>query len=318
MSDLTLATAVDDFMTYQIGGNRSPKTIEFYRYMLGKFVERFGADCPIESITLDQLRKWRADLKTHGTMYDHHQYREPINKPISPFTLHAYVRSTRILFKWLFDDGKIAVNVAERFELPKLPRDAYKGMSVANMTRMIEAARDSVRDYAIVLFLADTCCRVGGLISLRLSVLDLASGRAIVREKGSEERTVYMVPETVKAMQAWLNVRPCVDHDYVFVSATTHGHHGAPMTVSGINQIMEKLATKAGVEGRVSPHQWRHGGARAMLQNGAPLSVVADVLGHADAGTTFRFYSSLGTEQLKRQHNKYSWRNEAGHDHIYD
>lgn len=318
MSNLTLGAAIEGFLTDKIGENRSLRTIEFYQLCLGHLRQYFGADCPIEAITLDQLRKWRAELKTRGTIYATHPSRPVENKPISAFTLHAYVRSARILFKWLFDDGKIETNTAERFELPKLPRDVYKGLSVTDMRRMIEAARINARDYAIVLFLADTCCRVGGLVSLRLSSLGLDTGRAIVHEKGDEERAVFMVPETVDAMQAWLNERPCVDHDFVFLSEATNGTNCKPLRPNGVHQLMERLAKRAGVAGRVGPHQWRHGGARAMIQRGAPLSVVADVLGHADTGTTFRFYSSLGTEQLRVEHSKYSWRAEAGHERLHD
>jgi site-specific recombinase XerD len=286
-----------------LDGVKSVQTVTWYRRRLSSLVAFLG-NAPVEAVSVDDLRRWRAGLAARTCRYEHHPFRhEPLKGGLSPFTLHGYVRAARRWFAWLFDEGMLPANPAARLELPKLPRAGRKGLSQLEMQRMIEAARASgiARDYAVVMFLACSLCRVGGLVGLRLGDLDLERGRALVREKGEKERTVYLERHAVNALRAWLVLRPDVPHDFVFV-----GRRGLPMTGNGVYQMLKRLAKAAGVK-KFNPHAWRHGGARAMKLAGAPTGVVRQILGHEDERVTEQFYGDLDDEELAACHAQYTW-----------
>lgn len=197
-------------------------------------------------------------------------------------------------------------NPAARLELPDLPNEPPKDISHADMVRMLETARASdIRDYALVCFLADTGCRVGGAAGLRLSDLKLDQGRALVREKGRggkrKARHVYLKERTVNVLQSWLSVRPREKGDAVFVGAQ------GPLTESGIYQVLKRLASKAGVDGHHNPHSFRHGWARGALRNGASIGDVSQILGHSHIWVTMRFYGRWADDELKERHDEFSW-----------
>jgi site-specific recombinase XerD len=169
------------------------------------------------------------------------------------------------------------------------------------MDKIIAAARLSgVRDYALVLFLASTGCRVGGVAGLCIADLDLCSGRAVVTEKCNKTRTVFLSACAVAALRSWLAVRPDVSHNFVFT-----GRLGNALTVSGIEQVIGGLADKAGVVVKSNPHEWRHGFARSMQANGMPLGVLSQLLGHSRVDVTVSFYGTCTDDELGQAHERY-------------
>lgn len=302
---MRLTEAIQTFAQSHIG-MRAQSTIQWYTNRLTNLAASIG-DVEIESITLNDLRTWRAALASAPTHYTHHPTRPPESGQLSPHTLHGHIRAIRHFFKWLTDEGMLSTNPARRLELPKLPREPRKGIAQRDVEKIISAARDNPRDYAICLFLADTACRVGGLCNLKLENLDLNGGRAIVREKGNKSRIVYLSPRTVTAVRAWLTERPqTAQHQFVFTG--TRG----PLTPSGAYQIIKRLAKQANVADGWNPHNWRHGAARAMLQNGASLAHVSQILGHEDVSVTVHFYGTFADAELQNAHNRYTWLNTAG------
>ena len=163
----------------------------------------------------------------------------------------------------------------------------------------------TARDRALVFFLADTLARVGGVCHLKIEDLDLDAGQAFVHEKGQEAREVYLSGRAVDALRDWLKERPAVEHDFVFTSEKT----SRPLKEGGVFQAIERLAKSARRYREVWAASVETRRPRNMIQNGAPLSVVAQILGHADIGVTWRFYAQLGGPQLQKAHAEYghSW-----------
>ena len=284
---MVLSTACERFLE-SLSGARSPATVQWYRFRLAALRQGVG-DMRLDAVTVSDLRRWRARSAARG---------------LSPWTVHGYVRAARRLFAWLVQEGLLNESPASRLELPALPDEPPKALDLADLARLLAAARGCPRDYAIVCMLADTACRVGGLVGLELGDLDLGRGRALVREKGRggrrKARTVYLLPETVGALREWLDVRPAASGQRVFV-----GQRG-PLTTSGVYQVLRRLAGRAGVQGRWNPHSFRHGWARAALMAGADLGTVADVLGHVDIAVTRRFYARWGDDELRERHGQFS------------
>lgn len=285
---MRLTDAIVDFYASMEGVLR-PRSISFYRDRLPSLLEAIGSERHLEEIEIRDLRAWRAELAGYG---------------YKPLTIHGYVRAVRRFFNWCVSEGYLEASPAQRLELPRLPDNEPKAVDPRDLHKMLEEARGrSLRDYAIVCFLADTGCRVGGLLSLRLRDLDLTAGRATLRTKGGKERAVFLSPETVAALRAYLLVRPEKWGDALWI-----GKRG-PIGRQAVYMMLRTLAREAGVEGRCNPHAFRHGAARAMLENGADLGTVSQLLGHADLETTHRYYARWTQAELQERHRRFSWLN---------
>ncbi len=319
MNVATLGEMLDNYIL-SMTGVKSPATVKWYATRLKSLAAFIGADRDVTTVTLYDLRKWRAALSGKATRFEEHPTRPTESGGLASETFRGYVRAARIFFRWLVAEDVLSKNPADRLELPpraKLPR---KGIEAGDMQHIIEAARDTshdydhhqARDYALTLFMADTACRAGGIYNLKVADLDLPNRRATVTEKGlggnGLSRAVFVEPETVTALQAWLEHRPAdwPDADYVF--NTPKGK----LNYSGVYQVIKRLAKRANVGPGWNPHNWRHGAARAMLTNGASLAHVQQTLGHADVSTTARFYGTFSTRELQDAHDRYSWRAQGG------
>lgn len=314
----TLGTTLDDYIL-SMTGVKSTATIKWYATRLKSLVVFIGADRDVTSITIADLRKWRVAMSGKTTRFEDHPTRPTKGGGLASETFRGYVRAVRIFFRWLVAEDVLSKNPADRLELPpraKLPR---KGIEAGDMQRIIEAARgphgygyNQARDYALTLFMADTACRAGGIYNLKVADLDLPNRRANVTEKGlggnGLPRAVFIEPDTIKAVQAWLDQRSndWPDSEYVFNTPKGKLKH------SGVYQLIKRLAKHADVGPGWNPHNWRHGAARAMLTNGASLAHVQQILGHADVSTTARSYGTFATRELQQAHDRYSWRAQGG------
>ena len=203
------------------------------------------------------------------------------------------------------------VDISADLTMPKLPRQGRKGISEANLTAILEAAKGSLRDYALLRFLESTGVRRGGIEDLRLSDLDLDNPderlrrRATVREKGEKERTVIMSREALRALLVWLEARPDVPYDHVFLGHSP-GQPWHDLSVEGISGILSRYPRRLGIVGACSPHQWRHRWAHHRLHKGMELSQVSQLLGHEDVAITVRFYGQFTVDQLQEAYDRYS------------
>lgn len=290
-------------------GALSKSTVMWYKRRLPFLLAHLG-DVAIDSIRLDQLRNWRACLANRTQRYVNHPTRKPIDGGLSLYTLHQYVRAAKTFFLWLTTEGYLMSNPAERLELPKLPKRKARGITEENRDKMLAAARHP-RDLAMLLVLADTGCRVGGLVKLQLDDLDLEQGIATVHEKGpgdGNERDVYLLPATVKAIKNWLTIRRApTSCRAVFTSLRLGKQGGRSLTTGGAYEVLKRVAKDAGVHGRYNPHSWRHGAIRGMLDNGMPLPDVSQLAGHSSVKVTGDIYGVQSERALKRKHDKCSW-----------
>ncbi len=274
--------AIELFLA-SLEGVKAPATVIWYSTRLAGLEARLGSHL-LHRITISHLRQWRSAL----------------GSKLSSWTRHGYVRAVRRLFRWLEIEGHTPANVAARLELPRLAFTPRRGIDYRDMLSMVRAAQASPRDYALVLLLADTAARVGGVAGLTIKDLDLSAGRAFVREKGSKTRAVFFGPRTAAALAAYIDRRQTGP---VFLSVKG----GRRLLEGGIYLALKRLAASAGVKERWNPHSFRHGAARAMLRSGANLAQVSQILGHSDVSVTVKFYGSFVDEELKQLHGRYSW-----------
>jgi site-specific recombinase XerD len=293
MEDTMLLTeAVEALCIATRANNRSVRTVSSYRNKLKPLVARLG-NVSVETVTVHDLRAYVAEM---------------MDSDLSPFTVSGRVRHMKRLFNWLEEEGIIENNPVERIKTPQPKRDKPKGISEEDILLLLEEARDDrlydLRDRAIILFLADTGCRVGGLCNLRVQDLDLEAGMATVTEKGGKSRYVMFTEPTRKALEVWLDARPQDQGDDVFLGL--RGRSKGALRPNGVAQMLRRRAKRAGCEGPTNPHSFRHAFARHYLLDGGDLGTLSDLLGHESVEITKKWYGVFLVEELKGKHYEHS------------
>ncbi len=222
----------------------------------------------------------------------------------------------RQFFKFLIAESVIALDPAQRVSAPRKQRTLPKTLNVAEVDRLIEAARRhadgahgvervrAVRLHCLLEMLYATGMRVSELVALPRATLEGDRRVLTIRGKGGRERLVPLNGAARTALDAYLglghdgsgDVAPMLPTRYLFASRSAEGH----LTRQRFAQDLKVLAAEAGLDPeRVSPHVLRHAFASHLLDRGADLRSVQQLLGHADISTT-QIYTHVLEERLKR------------------
>jgi integrase/recombinase XerD len=284
---MNIKELIDSFLQAQ-DGLVSDVTRGWYRRYLKPLEEQYG-DKNIVEVNVSDLRLLFSEIG---------------KKDYSEYTRSNFIRVWKRLFHWAFDEGLLPADPARKLRRPHLPPKSPSAISEEDIRKILEIAKQSKapqRNYAMILFLADTGARVGGVASLTTVNLDLKKRRAIVLEKGrggKKERLVFFTEETAIALENWLSVRPNTDSDKVFL-----------IQESGIYQVLKRLAKKAGIKGHWNPHAFRHAFARRMLAKGMSIGVVSHLMGHSSIQVTVDFYGRFSNDELQEIYDHYTERN---------
>lgn len=288
---------------------RSPRwskaTRRNYRQRLAILGNYFGLERDVTTVTKRELQQWVLTLMDQNVRHAENAYRHTEVGELSPSTVNTYVQAAMAFFGWCADpeQGLGMQNPAVKLEKPKIPDQDPKAIEDKDAERLLEFVdgNNPERDLAILMMLRCTGGRVGGLASLTVANLFLEEGRAKVTEKGKKLRTLYLTEDAIEALQRWLEVRPTVKHDFVFVS-----ENGQPMKTGTIAQMLKRRKRDAGIQGRVNPHSWRHGAAKTWIKNGADLATTSALLGHSDSRVTTKFYLRFTADELAERHAKFT------------
>ncbi len=223
-------------------------------------------------------------------------------------SIRRALSSIRTYFAFLLAEGAVESDPTERLETPQVWRKLPAVLNRAEVVRLLEAARQDHplywRDRAILEFLYATGVRVSELVALRMVDLDIDEGFASVLGKGSKERVVAVGSVARQALRRYLDqVRPRLEKGQgegrVFLSA-----RGRPLSRMAIWTLVRRAAERAGISRPTSPHTLRHSCATHLLEGGADLAAVQELLGHADISTT-QIYTHIDREHLREVHRKY-------------
>lgn len=286
---------------------RSPQTVEWYHRRLNHLLNFLG-NVPVEQITVHDLRQYFVHLMERETRWANHPKHSEREGGLSSETIAGHFRALRRFFNWLEEEGILQTNPIRKIKAPKSRRLEPKGVSPKDLQALLDTTKSGrlsdLRDRAIILFLADTACRVAGLCGLQVEDIDLEKGLAVVREKGNKAREVPFNPPTAQALRAWLKVRPQGYGSWLFVSLGNKAK--GRLSSTGVREMLRRRAKKAGLQGRVSPHMFRHAFAREFLLNGGDLATLSDLLGHSSITVTKSFYAIFTVHELKEKHRRYS------------
>lgn len=295
---MEIAAAIKDFNTHiEIERNLSVHTRRNYLVDLGQFHAFLMEKGATEVDTVDQalIRAFLA-----------HSYRRGIKK----VTVARKVASLRAFFKYLLREGAVRYNPAEMIQSPKTEKYLPAFLSIDEMLALlgVKFASDvyGARDRAILELFYSSGIRVGELTGLNGEDIDFPQGLMRVRGKGKKERIVPVGEPALDALRSYLDRR--TDLVKAAMEEKSRGavflnRSGGRLTPRSVRRIVNKYVITSGINRRISPHAIRHTFATHLMDAGADLRVIQELLGHESLSTTQK-YTSMSVARLMEVYDK--------------
>ena len=304
-----LEAAIDDFADHALlVKGRSPATVKSYRSDLRTLVP-FCAT--FADFTLPTLRAWLADSLRSG---------------LARSTMARRTASARAFSTWAYERGYLDSDVAARLATPQVNRHLPDVVTPARAGQLVEAeinadaaSPEAARDRAMLELLYATGMRVAELTGLDVADIDPSRRLALVTGKGNKQRVVPFGESAAAALDVWLSRRPellasrsstASSSDSASSSAASEasastadsgalflGSRGGRIDQRQVRRVVERAAQRTG-DSELSPHALRHSAATHMLEGGADLRVVQELLGHSSLQTT-QIYTHVSAQRLK-------------------
>jgi tyrosine recombinase XerC len=280
---------IEKFIRYlEIEKNYSGNTTLNYRLDLEDF-QKFSGDTEIEKIDYLLLRRYLAVLK---------------NNNLATRTICRRLSALRSFFKFLTREGHLKSNPILILSSPKQEKHLPSFMTEEEVCRLIESAfvknesdDRALRDRAILETFYSTGIRISELVNLNIQDIDFISGVVKVMGKGRKERIAPIGDTAMKAIREYLEKRK-KENEAVFLNK-----QGKKITARGVRDVVKKYIRRLGMRQGLSAHTFRHSFATHLLNRGADLRTVQELLGHANLSTT-QIYTHLTTERLKDIYDK--------------
>jgi integrase/recombinase XerD len=293
---------IDSFLQYLVVEKGfSKNTEEAYRNDL----------CQLQSFIAEEASK-------HGEIpsWDHFDRQAMLSYMLSlkerqyaSTTLARKVAAAKSFFKFLTDEHKVQTNPTENIASLKVGRTLPKPITVTQARRLLEEPAkentpEAKRDKAMLELLYASGMRVSELVALNIRDIDISGGYVRCFGKGNKERMIPIYPRATQSIEKYLQearpqiAGPKLEEDALFLNV-----RGERLTRQGLWQILKGYAKDARIEVEVTPHTLRHSFATHMLNGGADLRMVQELLGHANISTT-QVYTHLTSEHVRRTYEK--------------
>jgi integrase/recombinase XerD len=238
--------------------------------------------------------------------------------PLAASSLARNLSAIRMFHRFMTNENYTQEDVTQNIDTPRLPKRLPKVLDIPDVEAILDAIDPDtdagLRDRAMLELLYGAGLRISELLALRLSVLYLDEGWIRVSGKGAKERIVPFGSEAGDWLMRYLrHVRPrlaeSIDaEDFVFLNL-----RGGPLSRMGVWKIIQNYVRLAGIDKAVSPHVFRHSFATHLLEGGADLRAVQEMLGHSDIATT-QIYTHLDRNYLKEVHKTFHPRERFNHE----
>mgnify|MGYP005632099489 CR=1 FL=1 len=264
---------INSFSTFLELKGYSSETIKQYCYDIKLFLRHTGKK-PWE-IEKGDIMSFLVHLKKE------HNYRNT--------TLYRKLACLKTFYSFLVDNGYVSENVIDKIDRPKLPKRLPTALTKEEVEKLLKAAENE-RDKIIVRALYSTGVRVSELCNLKWDDINLDSGEVRVRGKGNKERIVLMDAETLNLLKEYKEKHP--SKEKVF-----------PISPRTVQRIVKKVAEKAGIRKKCTPHALRHSLATHLLEKGVDIRIIQELLGHSSLSTT-QIYTHVSRTLLKQEYSK--------------
>lgn len=285
-------TQLTQYLEYIQGTkNVSPHTVNNYRRDIEQFLEflrRLSAgDFMFKAVDVFLARRYLASL---------------VSRDYSRKTVARHIAALRSFFRYLCRVQLIDSNPFVGIRTPKLEQRLPQFLDMPEMEDLLKLPPPTVlgrRDSALLELLYGAGVRVSELVGLSLRNLDLSEQYILVFGKGSKERIIPIGRMAVKAISSYLQEsRPSLQRKHAeSTDALFLNHNGTPLSDRSVRRILDKYVTSLAVHKRVTPHTLRHSFATHLLDNGADLRSVQELLGHVSLKTT-QVYTHISSERL--------------------
>ena len=294
-SPRSLDRAVDAYLTFlAVERGLAPATIRAYRGDLADFSDARGtardwADGP------DAAVRYLAARTRRGRRLD---------PGLAPTSLRRRAAAIKGFYRFAFGEGLIGIDVASHLDLPKMSRLLPETLTQAEVERLLAApAEDALMERALLELLYASGLRISEALNLDLEDISMDGAFVRVIGKGDRERLVPVGEVALDAIRAWLDgQRPALlaaHHvEPVRGGPLLLGRGGRRLARQQAWAVVKRAAAAAGLSGRVSPHTLRHSFATHMLEGGADLRIVQELLGHASISTT-QLYTHVTGERIR-------------------
>ncbi|HOM81949.1 MAG TPA: site-specific tyrosine recombinase XerD [Armatimonadota bacterium] len=294
-ANTALARRVADFLLHlSIERGLSANTVDAYRRDLHQFCE-FAASAGLDdpaAVTQDEIDRFLTHLK---------------RKNLAPTSVSRKLAALRTFYKFLCREGHVQGSPAATATQPHIARRIPGTLSTAEVDALLNApdmhTPNGVRDRAMLETLYSTGMRISEILTVRLADLDLGAGWLRCFGKGSKERLVTIGRTAAECLHLYLEqVRPRwaarTGAEELFLT-----DRGQAFSRSGFWKVIKKYALQAGIQKKITPHTLRHSFATHLLDGGADLRVIQELLGHARIATT-QIYTHVSTQRLHEVYRK--------------
>lgn len=225
----------------------------------------------------------------------------------STATTNRKIASVRLYYKYLMERGLVAENPADNIKTVKVEKKGIEYLTIEEIDNLLSLPDDSLkgkRDRAILEVLYATGIRVSELVNVKVSDVNIRMGFVTLTGESSKARIVPLGRPARAALEEYIYdvrkglVRDGEDDDSLFVN-----YHGKKLTRQGLWKIIKEYASKAGIENKITPQTLRHSFAVHMVQNGADLKSLQELLGHEDISAT-QIYLSVTKNRIKDVYDK--------------
>jgi integrase/recombinase XerC len=285
-------TYLTAFQTYlEVERHASPHTVRNYLSDLQQFFTFVSRHTGKELVTPDQIdspliRAFLAAIHLQGTGHT---------------SMARKLSCLRSFLQFLQRQGHLSANAARRVQMPKIRRPLPNVLPIDHVFALLDtpenpASPQHLRDQAILELFYATGIRVSELAGLNRNDVDLSSGTLRVRGKGKRERQVFFGDTARKALEAYLHARSQAGQPSM-EEALFLNYRGGRLSPRGVHLLVKKHCRRTGVTTRTSPHTLRHAFATHLLDNGADLRSIQELLGHQRLSTTQK-YVHVSTDRI--------------------
>lgn len=292
---MEIGDAIDNYFQYlRVERNLSAATIESYAYDFKIFFKKFP-----DKVTTDDLRPC-----------DVNDYAKIESKELkSPATIHRRVSSLKNLYDFLYAEGIISFTIDETDNLRSIKRLPF-AISVEEVDELLDmpdlSKPEGIRDRAMLELMYSSGMRVSELLSLEVNKINFDKGIIKIIGKGNKERYVPIGDFAIDYVAQYYHGPRAHSigrkSKYLFLN-----RNGKPMSRQYFFMMVKKYAALANIEESISPHTLRHCFATHMLENGAELRAVQELLGHSNISTT-EIYTNISTKRILNAYDLYSKR----------
>jgi len=264
--------------------NASPHTLRSYRTDLRQFSEFLAGQgtTDVSGVDSRQIRGWLAHLHSRG---------------LDPASIGRKLAAVRSWLRFLARRGHIAQNPARDVRAPRVGQKLVSFLPIDESHALLDDRGLGVRERAVLELLYASGLRVSELAGLALDDVDTAQRTVRVMGKGKKERIVPFGGKAARALEAYLALRGATPGPLLL------GARGRALGVRAIYEMVRRQARASGITRRVSPHTLRHTFATHLLDRGADLRLIQDLLGHSRLSTTQR-YTHVGSAQLMKIYDR--------------